>query len=176
MGRTAAVAVALALAALGLSGCGDADAASRDSSGADSASAAQGDRGGATSAPRDSGRSEAPSSGSDASGAPGGAETDGEPLPDDWPEQYLVPGGTIVFVLPMGSGYSVLVEGVDSDQAKGLIDRMAASGLSTDAGVVDMGGGDWTAGVSGAGYSATYAYAGGGAGEPNVTINLARAG
>ncbi|MGD9607452.1 MAG: hypothetical protein AB7V10_08220, partial [Leucobacter sp.] len=53
----------------------------------------------------------------------------GEDLPGDWPSDILVPDGSIVLVLEVGGGYSVTVEGVDSDQAKGLIGEMASAGL-----------------------------------------------
>lgn len=99
----------------------------------------------------------------------------GEDLPGDWPSDILVPEGSIVLVLEVGGGYSVTVEGVDSDQAKDLIGEMAAAGLSTD-GPIDLGNGEWTASATSATHMATYAYATGGAGLPNVSIMLIPAG
>ena len=95
----------------------------------------------------------------------------GEDLPADWPADILVPDGAIVLVLPMGGGYSIEVDGVDSDQAKGIIADMAAAGLTTE-GPTDLGNDEWTASATGATHTATYAYATGGAGLPNVLIRL----
>ena len=98
---------------------------------------------------------------------------DGEPLPDNWPAEFLVPNGTVVLVQSIGdTGYSVLVEGVDSDQAQGLIGDMVSSGLTEISSIADMGNGEWAAMVGNAEHQASYAYAGGGAGEPNVWISL----
>ncbi|MFT4231405.1 MAG: hypothetical protein QM606_01325 [Leucobacter sp.] len=99
----------------------------------------------------------------------------GEPLPDDWPADILVPEGSIVLVLPMGGGYALTVEGVDDDQARELIAEMASSGLATE-GPVDLGNGEWTASATSGTHQATYAYAEGGAGLPNVSINLSPLG
>lgn len=155
-GRGAALCAALALAVLGLTACGD-DAAQQEPT------AVQEDGGGDGSpATEESGGGSAPSG------------LTGEALPDDWPAEFLVPDGEVVLVLPLGDGgyYSVLVEGVDDDQARGLIDEMVAGGLSTTAGVTETGGGAWAAEGTSADRSASYAYATGGAGEPNVTIQV----
>ncbi len=98
---------------------------------------------------------------------------DGEPLPDNWPAEFLVPNGTVVLVQNIGNaGYSILIEGVDSDQAKSLIGDMVSSGMTEISGITDMGSGEWVAMVGNAEHQASYAYAGGGAGEPNVSISL----
>lgn len=94
-----------------------------------------------------------------------------EDLPADWPADILVPDGAIVLVLEVGSGYVMTVEGVDDEQARGLIAEMAGAGLET-MGPTDDGIGGWTASATSATHIATYAYATGGAGLPNVGINL----
>lgn len=164
--KNAAAACALLLAVgTGLTGCGDdgavreePTATSTDSSGQDSPAEAESET--------ESGHTgESPSAG-----------LDGEPLPSDWPSEFLVPDGTVALVIPLGSGYSVLVEGVDSAHAADLIDRMVANGMSTSSGVTQLGNGEWVAEVVGTAHRASYAYAGGGAGLPNVTITLTPAG
>lgn len=107
----------------------------------------------------------------------GPTELTGEPLPDGWPTEFLVPYGEVTLVLPIGDGVSVLVEGVDEAQAKGLIDEMVAAGLETTAGVTDAGNGEWVAEVfgttaSGDPYRAAYHFEPGGAGLPKVDIML----
>lgn len=150
IGRLAALCAALLVAGLGLAGCGDDEAVDSQPTAVEDS----GDSGG---------------SGAGASEEPAPA---GEALPDDWPAEFLVPDGTIALVIPMGGGYSLTVEGVDDAQAQGLIDEMVGAGLSTTAGVTDMGNGEWTAEVASGEYRASYAYASGGAGLPNVTITL----
>lgn len=97
----------------------------------------------------------------------------GEPLPADWPEEALVPNGEVILVLEMGGGgYKVVVSGVDDEQARGLIAEMAAAGLTTD-GPTETGiGEEWTADVTTSTRMVSYAYAGGGAGLPEVAITL----
>lgn len=142
----------LLLSGLGLTGCGDDEAVNAEPTTVD---------GGGSGA-----------AGGEAAEPETAEQPEGEPLPDDWPAEFLVPDGTIVLVMDLGGGYSVTVEGVDSDQAQGLIDEMIAAGLSTTAGVTDTGNGEWIAEVVGGTHRASYAYAGGGAGLPNVTIML----
>ena len=158
--RGAVLAALLLVGAVGLTGCGE-----------DAKSPAPASSEGAGSGGTESPGGESPSSEAPESDAPP-TETTGQPLPDGWPKEYLVPAGEVVLVQPIGGSVSVLVEGVDSDQAKGLIEQMVAAGLSSASGVAELGNGEWTAEVSGADYRASYAYAGGGAGRPNVTIML----
>lgn len=152
---TAAVLLLALTATFGLAGCGERD----DSAVAGSSEASTPSADGAQSEAEESPQ----------------ATPDGEPLPDDWPAEILVPDGTIVLVIPMGGGYALTVEGVDSEQAKGLIAQMAGAGLQT-MGPTDMGNDEWTAQATSAAYTATYAYASGGAGLPNVAVNLTRVG
>lgn len=148
---SALVALALALGA-GLTGCGQATDAEPSSS------------------PDASARSADPA---ESTGPEQQELPESKPLPNDWPGEILVPDGSIVMVTEIGSGYAILVEGVDSDQAKGLIADMASAGLTVD-GPSDMGNDEWTAMATSPGAMATYAYASGGAGLPNVAINLTR--
>lgn len=97
----------------------------------------------------------------------------GKALPSDWPSDILVPNGNITLVMQMGTGYSVTVEGVDEAQAKDILTQMKNAGL-TVTGPNDTGNGEWTGTASNGTYTATYAYAGGGAGEPNVIIQLTK--
>lgn len=164
MRKGAALCAALLLAGLGLGltacGAGGEDAVQ------EAPSAVQGENG------SDGSQAAEESSGDDGGSARSGIT--GEPLPDDWPADFLVPDGEIVLVIPIGTGgsYSITVEGVDDGQARGLIDEMVSAGLTTTAGVTETGNGEWIAEVVGSGHRASYAYAGGGAGEPNVTIQL----
>lgn len=158
--RGAAVCAALLLAGLGLTACGDDGAARQEPTVQDESQGGSAD-------------SQAAQEDSDGGGSVPSGLT-GEPLPDDWPAEILVPDGEVILVLPIGAGgYSVTIEGVDDGQARDLIDRMVSAGFTTTGGVTETGiGEEWVAEVIGAGYMAGYAYAGGGAGLPNVTIQL----
>lgn len=157
----AAVSIAVAGALFGLAGCGNTGSANPAP---ESSVAGNGATQEASEQP-----SEQATGGND---APAPTELTGEPLPDDWPSDILVPGGQLVLVLQIGTGYSLTVEGVDSEQAQGLIGQMASAGLTTEGPTPTGVGEEWTASATSATHTATYAYAGGGAGLPNVAITL----
>lgn len=168
-GRFLALTIAALCIGLGVSGCGTGASDSAPASDTGASAGAENTQGGSDEAPAGEGdEAEAP----DSAGGDAPTTLTGEPLPDGWPSEYLVPFGEVTLVLPIGAGVSVLVEGVDNGQAMGLIDEMVASGLASPAGVTDVGNGEWVAEVTGAGYEATYHYETGGAGLPNVEIML----
>lgn len=153
--RAAVLCAVLLVAGLGLTGCGDDEQPQPTVTSSDEQAS--------ESAPAESG---------DASSAP--TSLDGEPLPEDWPANFLVPYGTIKLIIPNGTatGYMILVEGVDDEQARGLIADMVGAGLTEVSAIAESGSGEWNAIVSDGVHQASYAYATGGAGEPNVTIHL----
>lgn len=148
-GRALAFAAALLLTGVGLVGCGDEEAAEP--------------KGATSEAPAETSEDQQTT---DTDSAP-----QGEPVPADWPAQFLLPDGTITLVLELGSGYQLVIEGVDDDAAQDLITQMTDQGMESR-GVVDLGNGEWAAEVSDGEWSAAYAYATGGAGLPNVAVTL----
>jgi len=152
--RTVPLLLGAAVAAiLALAGC------------AGSAPAAQGEPAGAGSSSESATQ---PQEDSAADPAPQGLT--GQALPADWPAELLLPSGELVLVLEVGGGYQLLIEGVDEAATIALLDEMAAAGLRLT-GPAEAGEGAWIAEVTGDAHSASYAYASGGAGEPNVTIS-----
>jgi len=152
--RPALVLAALVSAsALLLTGCGDA-AVSTDPP--------------ADSAPADS-SVEAPEAPS-APDAPSGGIT-GEAVPDGWPAEVLLPSGNLVLVMERGTGWDLLIEGIDENELLGLLDEMQTAGFTTP-GVTDMGSGSWVAELTNGTHTVDYSYETGGAGEPNVHVIL----
>lgn len=164
--RAASAAIAAALAAalgLGLAGCGE------------KSDAAAGDGG---SNPGSSSGSTTTEKATDTTAAKDDAKPTahtGKPLPSDWPAEVLVPYGEIIFILTNAAdGSTLTVEGVDSDQAKGLISKMSDAGMQTT-GPTDLDARSWTATAENGSYYATYTYdTGGSDGTPNVTMNLSK--
>jgi predicted small lipoprotein YifL len=93
----------------------------------------------------------------------------GKPLPDNWPAEVLVPNGELIIVGKFGTGWTLVVEGINEGQVKEMLDTMASNGF-TNKEPVEVAGAGWTVDSRDDKNLVTYAYATGGAGEPNVQI------